>query len=89
MTKTGRARQIFKPEFQFGLGGVPLGNEFKVVTEEGARLVIKEMPSVSEKQTSVSEKASGPRARPKNTRCTTPGQTTQARRTPADLCASG
>ena len=37
MTKTGRARQIFKPEFQFGLGGVPLGNEFEVVTEEGAR----------------------------------------------------
>lgn len=23
-----RAQQIFKPEFQFGLGGVPLGNEF-------------------------------------------------------------
>ena len=37
MTKTGRAKQIFKPEFQFGLGGVPLGNEFEVVTEEGAR----------------------------------------------------
>ena len=36
MTKTGRARQIFKPEFQFGLGGVPLGNEFEVVTEEDA-----------------------------------------------------
>ena len=36
MTKTGRARPIFKPEFQFGLGGVPLGNEFEVVTEEDA-----------------------------------------------------
>ena len=36
MTKTGRANQSFKPEFQFGLGGVPLGNEFDVVTEEDA-----------------------------------------------------
>jgi D-threo-aldose 1-dehydrogenase len=36
MTKTGRANQIFKPEFQFGLGGVPLGNEFEVVTDENA-----------------------------------------------------
>jgi D-threo-aldose 1-dehydrogenase len=36
MTKTGRAKQIFNPEFQFGLGGVPLGNEFEVVTDEDA-----------------------------------------------------
>src|SRR3984885_3170005 len=36
MTKTGRANQIFKPEFQFGLGGVPLGNEFEVVTDDDA-----------------------------------------------------
>ena len=36
MTKTGRAKQIFKPEFQLGLGGVPLGNEFEVVTDEDA-----------------------------------------------------
>ena len=36
MTKTGRAKQIFKPEFQFGLRGVPLGNEFEVVTDEDA-----------------------------------------------------
>ena len=36
MTNTGRANQIFKPEFQFGLGGVPLGNEFEVVTDEDA-----------------------------------------------------
>ena len=36
MTQTGRAIQIFKPEFQFGLGGVPLGNEFEVVTDEDA-----------------------------------------------------
>jgi len=36
MAKTGRANQLFKPEFQFGLGGVPLGNEFVVVTDEDA-----------------------------------------------------
>ena len=36
MTNTGRAKQIFNPEFQFGLGGVPLGNEFEVVTDEDA-----------------------------------------------------
>jgi D-threo-aldose 1-dehydrogenase len=36
MSKTGRAKQIFKPEFQFGLGGVRLGNEFEVVTNEDA-----------------------------------------------------
>jgi D-threo-aldose 1-dehydrogenase len=36
MTTTGRAKQIFKPEFQFGQGGVPLGNEFEVVTDEDA-----------------------------------------------------
>jgi D-threo-aldose 1-dehydrogenase len=36
MAKTGRANRIFKPEFQFGLGGVPLGNEFEVVTDEDA-----------------------------------------------------
>ena len=36
MTKTGRANHIFKPEFQFGLGGVPLGNEFEVVTDDDA-----------------------------------------------------
>ena len=36
MAKLGRANQLFKPEFQFGLGGVPLGNEFEVVTDEGA-----------------------------------------------------
>ena len=36
MTKTGHANQIFKAAFQFGLGGVPLGNEFEVVTDEDA-----------------------------------------------------
>jgi hypothetical protein len=34
MTKRGRANHIFKPEFQFGLGGVPLGSEFEVVTDD-------------------------------------------------------
>ena len=33
---TGRARQIFRPEFRFGLGGVPVGNEFEFVTDEDA-----------------------------------------------------
>lgn len=32
----GRARQIFQPEFHFGLGGVPVGNEFEIVTDEDA-----------------------------------------------------
>jgi D-threo-aldose 1-dehydrogenase len=32
----GRAQQIFKPEFRFGLGGVPIGSEFEVVTDENA-----------------------------------------------------
>lgn len=31
---TTRARQIFKPEFKFGLGGVPLGNEFDKHTDK-------------------------------------------------------
>jgi D-threo-aldose 1-dehydrogenase len=31
-----RAQQIFKPEFRFGLGGVPFGNEFEVVTDDDA-----------------------------------------------------
>lgn len=31
-----RAQHIFKPEFSFGLGGVSIGNEFEVVTDEAA-----------------------------------------------------
>jgi D-threo-aldose 1-dehydrogenase len=31
-----RARQIFKPEFRFGLGGVSLGNEFNKHTDKEA-----------------------------------------------------
>ena len=33
---TNRARELFKPEFHFGLGGVPLGNEFNKVTDKEA-----------------------------------------------------
>ncbi len=36
MTKPNRAQQIFKPEFKFGLGGVPLGNEFDKHTDKDA-----------------------------------------------------
>jgi D-threo-aldose 1-dehydrogenase len=31
-----RAQQIFTPEFQFGIGGVSLGNEFEIVTDAQA-----------------------------------------------------
>ena len=31
-----RARQIYKPEFRFGLGGVSLGNEFNKHTDKDA-----------------------------------------------------
>src|SRR5690349_20599393 len=30
------AQQIFKSEFRFALGGVPIGSEFEVVTDEDA-----------------------------------------------------
>lgn len=36
VTNAGRTKEIFKPEFQLGLGGVPLGNEFEVVTDDDA-----------------------------------------------------
>ena len=35
-----RAQQIFKPEFRFGLGGVPFGNEFEVVTDDDAMMTL-------------------------------------------------
>ncbi len=35
-----RARQIFTPEFKFGLGGVPLGNEFAKHTDEDAQATL-------------------------------------------------
>ena len=35
-----RAQQIFKPEFRFGLGGVPLGNEFDKHTDEDAQATL-------------------------------------------------
>jgi D-threo-aldose 1-dehydrogenase len=34
---TNRARKIFKPEFRFGLGGVPLGNEFDKLLDNEAQ----------------------------------------------------
>jgi D-threo-aldose 1-dehydrogenase len=35
-----RAQQIFKPEFRFGLGGVPLGNEFEKRTDSDAQATL-------------------------------------------------
>src|ERR1700754_4097017 len=35
-----RAKQIFKPEFRFGLGGVPLGNEFNKVLDSDAEATL-------------------------------------------------
>ncbi|MFG1410533.1 aldo/keto reductase [Xanthobacter sp. VTT E-85241] len=37
---TNRAKQIFKPEFKFGLGGVPLGNEFDKHTDKEAEATL-------------------------------------------------
>jgi len=34
---SNRAKQIFKPEFRFGMGGVPLGNEFAKHTDQDAQ----------------------------------------------------
>jgi D-threo-aldose 1-dehydrogenase len=41
MARTIRAEHIFSEEFRFGLGGVPLGNEFEVVTDEDADATLK------------------------------------------------
>jgi hypothetical protein len=35
-TITDRVKQLFKPEFRFGLGGVSLGNEFNKHTDKDA-----------------------------------------------------
>lgn len=40
MTKTGRAKDIFKPEFRFGMGGVSLGNEFNKITDKAAQAAL-------------------------------------------------
>jgi D-threo-aldose 1-dehydrogenase len=40
MPQENRARQIFKPEFRFGLGGVPLGNEFNKVLDRDAEATL-------------------------------------------------
>jgi len=36
MPTTNRAKEIYKPQFHFGLGGVPLGNEFNKITDKQA-----------------------------------------------------
>jgi D-threo-aldose 1-dehydrogenase len=40
MAQANRATQLFKPEFRFGLGGVPLGNEFNKVTDQDAEATL-------------------------------------------------
>jgi|EndMetStandDraft_6_1072998.scaffolds.fasta_scaffold1005737_1 hypothetical protein len=41
-----RGRQIYKPEFRFGLGGVSLGNDFNKHTDKDAEatLALSKMP---------------------------------------------
>ncbi len=40
MAPTNRAKEIFKPQFAFGLGGVPLGNEFNKITDRDAEATL-------------------------------------------------
>jgi D-threo-aldose 1-dehydrogenase len=40
MAQANRATQLFKPQFRFGLGGVPLGNEFNKVTDDDAEATL-------------------------------------------------
>lgn len=40
MAPANRATQMFKPEFRFGLGGVPIGNEFNKVTDGDAEATL-------------------------------------------------
>src|SRR5438270_13546480 len=35
-TSGGNAKGHYKPPFKFAMGGVPLGNEFEIVTDENA-----------------------------------------------------
>ena len=39
-TSRGPAKAHYRPPFKFGMGGVPLGNEFEVVTDENAYATI-------------------------------------------------
>ena len=39
-TATGGNNGHYKPPFRFGMGGVPLGNEFEFVTDEDAYATI-------------------------------------------------
>jgi len=40
MASTSRARDIFKTEFKFGMGGVSLGNEFNKITDKEAEAAL-------------------------------------------------
>ncbi|WP_210191610.1 MULTISPECIES: aldo/keto reductase [Rhodomicrobium] len=40
MAPANRANEIFKPEFKFGLGGVPMGNEFNKVMDKDAEATL-------------------------------------------------
>jgi D-threo-aldose 1-dehydrogenase len=40
MTQPARTQRIFGEAFRFGLGGVPLGNEFEVVTDDDAEATL-------------------------------------------------
>lgn len=46
MSSTNRAREIFKPEFKFGMGGVSLGNEFNKITDTEAQAALETAWSV-------------------------------------------
>jgi D-threo-aldose 1-dehydrogenase len=40
MAGNGRVQTIFKPEFRFGMGGVPLGNEFNKILDRDAEAAL-------------------------------------------------
>ncbi|MDM9625203.1 aldo/keto reductase [Rhizobium sp. S152] len=46
MAPTSRARDIYKPEFQFGMGGVSLGNEFNKIADKEAETALEAAWSV-------------------------------------------
>lgn len=46
MVIANRAEKIFKPQFRFGLGGVPLGNEFNKITDQEAEATLEAAWSV-------------------------------------------
>src|SRR5262245_44180566 len=40
MAPANRAKEIFKPEFRFGMGGVPLGNEFNKIADKNGEATL-------------------------------------------------